>query len=169
MTILERPERPESEAERRNRHWAELLQELRVLQTGVQLLTAFLLAVPFQARFTTLSDTQTWIYLVVVLLAVAATGLLVMPVSLHRAVFRRQERETLINVANRLAQIGLMLFALAVTGVVLLVFDVAKGAPTSIIASAATLFGLVMAWAVVPAVIRSHRQVVRRRRPPRTE
>ncbi len=102
-----------------------------MVQTGVQLLTAFLLAVPFQARFTTLDNTQTWVYLVVVLLAVAATGLLVMPVSLHRAVFRRQEKETLINIANRLAQVGLTLFAPAVAGVVLLIFDVTKGAPSA--------------------------------------
>jgi len=155
MTGRSGREREESPEERRNRNWADILQELRVTQTGVQLLTAFLLAIPFQNRFTSLTDAQEWLYLAVVLLSVTATGLLVMPVSLHRAMFRRREKETLVRMANRIAQAGLATFALAVAGVVLLVFDVTKGAPAGAIAGAATLVFLAVLWALVPAVTRS--------------
>jgi hypothetical protein len=149
------PDRDESPAERSDRNWTDLLQELRVLQTGVQLLTAFLLAVPFQQRFAQLTDTQRHVYMVVVLLSVAATGMLIMPVALHRAVFRRQEKETLVLIANRLAQVGLGLLGLAVAGVVLLIFEVASDAPLSIAVAGATLAGLVLTWGVIPAAIRA--------------
>ncbi|MDT3438710.1 MULTISPECIES: DUF6328 family protein [unclassified Pseudofrankia] len=139
---------------RRDRNWTELLQELRVAQTGVQLLTAFLLALPFQAKFSDLSSAQRGLYLVVVLLAVAATGLLLMPVSLHRAVFRRHQKELLIQAANALAQAGLALLALAVAGVVTLIFDVVVGPTAGIIAGALTLLVLVLLWAVIPAIVR---------------
>ena len=148
------PDPSETPAQRRYRNWGDLLQELRVVQTGVQLLTAFLLAIPFQQRFTTLSNEQKSLYLVIVLLTVSATGLLIMPVSLHRAVFRRKEKETLIRVANRLAQVGVALFAVAVSGVVLLIFDVVRGAPAGWIAGGCTFVVLVVLWAVVPAAIR---------------
>jgi hypothetical protein len=149
------PDRAESPAQRSDRNWAELLQELRVLQTGVQLLTAFLLAVPFQQRFAQLSDTQRHIYLVVVLLSVAATGLLIMPVALHRAVFRRHEKEALVLIANRIAQVGLGVLGLAVAGVVLLIFEVASDAPLSIAVASATLAGLILTWGVIPAAVRT--------------
>jgi len=148
------PDPSESPAQRRDRNWTDLLQELRVAQTGVQLLTAFLLAIPFQQRFEMLTHNQKWLYLTVVMLSVGATGLLVMPVSLHRAVFRRQEKETLIQVANLLAQAGLALLALTVSGVVLLIFDVVRGTPAGAVAGSITLAGLILLWAVIPAVIR---------------
>jgi hypothetical protein len=73
--------RGETEQERINRNWDELLQELRVTQTGVQILTGFLLTLPFQQRFALLDDTQQAVYLTTVGFAVLATGLLVAPVS----------------------------------------------------------------------------------------
>jgi hypothetical protein len=148
-------ERDESSAARRNRNWTEILQELRVVQTGVQLLTAFLLALPFQSRFATLSDGQEWLYLVVVALAIVATGLLITPVSLHRAMFRKKEKETLVVVANRLAQAGLAVFAVTVAGVAVLIFDVTKGFPAGLVAGVLTfaLFGTL--WVVAPIAIHS--------------
>jgi hypothetical protein len=140
--------------QRDDRNWTELLQELRVAQTGVQLLTAFLLALPFQPRFSVLSAQQRALYLAVVLLAVAATGLLLMPVSLHRAVFRRHQKELLIRAANGLAQAGLGVLALAVAGVVTLIFDVVIGPPAGAVAGSLTLLVLVLLWAVVPAMVR---------------
>ena len=121
---------------------------------GVQLLTAFLLALPFQARFSDIDSVQRVLYLVVVLLAVAATGLLLMPVSLHRAVFRRHQKELLIQAANALAQAGLALLALAVAGVVTLIFDVVVSPTAGIIAGALTFLVLVLLWAVIPLAIR---------------
>ncbi|WP_066064704.1 DUF6328 family protein [Frankia sp. EI5c] len=147
--------RSESPEERRNRNWAEILQELRVAQTGIQLLTAFLLALPFQNRFGILTASQEWLYLAVVSLSIVATGLLVTPVSLHRAMFRRREKETLVLVANRLAQVGLAVFAVAVAGVAVLIFDVTKGPTVGVVAGVSTLLLLGTLWAAVPAAIRS--------------
>ncbi len=148
--------RNETAAERADRNWSELLQELRVAQTGVQLLTAFLLSLPFQQRFATLEDEQRWLYLVVVALSVGATGVLVMPVSIHRAVFRHREKEALVRVASRVAQAGLALLALAVTGAVALIFDVVEGRTAGIAASTATFALLMVLWALIPAAVRLH-------------
>src|SRR5674536_216271 len=81
--------RRETPAERLDRNWNEILQELRVTQTGIQILTGFLLTVPFQQRFAELTADQRRIYLTLVVLASVTTGLLVAPVSLHRWLFRR--------------------------------------------------------------------------------
>src|SRR5215213_4013511 len=91
----------ETERERINRNWDELLQELRVTQTGVQILTGFLLTLPFQQRFALLDDAQQAVYLTTVGFAVLATGLLVAPVSHHRSVFRQHEKDWLITSAHR--------------------------------------------------------------------
>src|ERR1700710_2331121 len=123
----ESSERHETAAERSDRNWSELLQELRVAQTGVQLLTAFLLSLPFQQRFTSITSNQKAVYLVVVLLSVSATGVLIAPVAIHRAVFRRNEKVRLVDLAARLASIGLGLLAAAISGVVVLIFLVAVG------------------------------------------
>lgn len=147
-------QRHETELERADRNWAELLQELRVTQTGVQLLTAFLLSLPFQQRFQTLTDAQENIYLVVVLLSIGATGFLVMPVAVHRAVFRRHEKRSLVNVADRMARIGLALLALAIAGVVLLIFDVVVSPAAGIGFGAATLVVLSVLWWAIPMGVR---------------
>ena len=125
----------ESQHERLQRNWAELLQELRVTQTGIQLLAGFLLTLPFAARFTTLDATQEAVYLAIVLDAFAATGLLVAPVALHRGVFRKQHKEWLVVVAHHLARGGLALMSLAFAGAVWLVYDVVVGGPASWVAS----------------------------------
>ena len=82
--------RSETETERLDRNWGDLLQELRVVQTGVQLLTGLLLTVPFQARFGDLTDFQRVIYLATVSVSVTSTALLIAPVALHRLLFRRK-------------------------------------------------------------------------------
>src|SRR4051795_12144025 len=82
--------RDETELERLDRNWTDLLQELRVVQTGVQLLTGFLLTLPFQNRFVLLESYQRTAYLATVACAIGATGFLIAPVSLHRLLFRRQ-------------------------------------------------------------------------------
>src|SRR6201996_4292485 len=93
----DRDTRGETETERLDRNWNDLLQELRVVQTGVQLLTGFLLTLPFQARFTQLGEFQQNVYLVTVGLAVSATGVLVAPVAIHRMLFRRHARLALVS------------------------------------------------------------------------
>lgn len=120
----ERHGREESAAQRADRNFNELLQELRVMQTGVQVLTGFLLTLPFQQRFTELDPYQLRLYLVLVGLSVATTGVLVAPVSVHRAVFRRGLKTPLVTASDRLARLGLVMLGLVVTGTAMLAFDV---------------------------------------------
>src|SRR5215211_3548051 len=92
----------ESERERINRNWDELLQELRVTQTGVQILTGFLLTLPFQQRFALLDQFQVAVFCVAVLLSATATALIVAPVSYHRLLFRQRRKALLVSASDRL-------------------------------------------------------------------
>lgn len=142
--------RHETETEGLDRNWISLLQELRVVQTGVQLLTGFLLMLPFQDRFSTLSDVMKQVYLVTVLCSIASTVLLIAPVATHRLLFRRHQLEKLVTAAHRYALGGLTLLGLTLTGVVTLMFDVVVGgaAATGAAAGVAVMFSLV--WLVLP-------------------
>lgn len=146
----DRDARNETATERLDRNWTELLQELRVVQTGVQLLTGFLLTLPFQQRFGALSDYQRGVYLVVVALSAASTGLLIAPVSLHRLLFRRHARLEMVSAAHRFALAGLALLGLAVTGVILLIFDVVTGHIGGAVAAAAAFALFTSCWVVLP-------------------
>src|SRR4051812_35091858 len=99
--------RNETRDQRLDRNWNELLQELRVTQTGVQILAGFLLTLPFQARFAGLPSFERWVYLATVLVTCFATILLIAPVAVHRALFRRHEKDRLVDAADRLARAGL--------------------------------------------------------------
>jgi hypothetical protein len=143
-------ERHETEMERLDRNYGELLQELRVAQTGVQILFAFLLTLVFTPRFTETTPFQRVVYFVTLLLAVAATGFLVAPVSHHRVVFRRRLKAQLVKTANREALVGLFLLALALVGAVLLITDFLFDGwiVPATVAAAAALFGVL--WALLP-------------------
>jgi hypothetical protein len=147
--------RDETPMQRLDRNWADLLQELRVVQTGVQLLTGFLLTLPFQARFGQLSGYEQTIYLITVALAVAATGFLIAPVSLHRTLFRRHARELMVTVSHRLALVGLTLLGAAIVGVVLLIFDVVAGTAIGLVAAVAAFVLLVSLWICLPWIARA--------------
>ncbi|MFC8943662.1 DUF6328 family protein, partial [Streptomyces griseoincarnatus] len=99
--------RSESPAERADRNWNELLQELRVMQTGVQILTGFLLTLPFQSGFADLDDYQRTLYLILVVTAVIATAVIVAPVSVHRALFRKQMKSNIVTLGDILTRIAL--------------------------------------------------------------
>ena len=146
--------RNETPEEKADRNWNELLQELRVAQTGVQILTGFLLTLPFQQRFEQLDTFEVGTFLVVVLVAAVATGLLIAPVSLHRALFGRRRKHATVAVAHRLAQLGLVALALAVGGVVLLVFSVVVGRPEAVAVAGVFMAGLAGLWGVLPLVVR---------------
>ena len=122
-----RDERDETATQRLDRNWTDLLQELRVVQTGVQVLTGFLLTLPFQQRFTELTAFGRVLYLVTVAASVLATGLLVAPVMIHRLLFRRHARAVMVTGAHRMAVAGTSFLGVALTGVVLLVADVVFG------------------------------------------
>jgi hypothetical protein len=156
-------QRDETPTERLDRNWAELLQELRVVQTGVQFLTGFLLTLPFQQRFAGLTSTERDLYLSAVAAAVLATALVIAPVALHRMLFRQHARPELVTTAHRLALAGYCLLGLAVVAVVALIFDVVDGGTAGLIAGLLTATGLVALWGVLPAWQRgAHRGAVQR-------
>jgi hypothetical protein len=138
-----------------DRNWSELLQELRVAQTGTQILTGFLLTLPFTNRFVDLDDKQQDLYLVVLIGSVVATGLNVAPVAYHRILFRRHRRRWLVAAANAVARAALVMLALDSAAVVLLVFDVVVGRGAAITAALAVLVFLMLLWGVVPLVERA--------------
>ena len=142
--------RGESELERLDRHWLELLQELRVVQTGVQILSAFLLTIPFQARFGELSQGQRRIYLVAVCLGVLATGLIIAPVSIHRLLFRKQERPTLVRQSDILAKLGLVALACCLTASITLIASFVVGTAAAVIAASACLVFFLGVWLALP-------------------
>jgi hypothetical protein len=147
--------RNETPTERLDRNWADLLQELRVIQTGVQLLTGFLLTIPFQARFAELSAFAQTVYLLTLSASVIATGLLIAPVSLHRFLFRRHARRVTVAAAHRLAQTGLAFLGIAIVGMVLLIFDVVAGLAAGVIAAVAAVVLLAGLWVALPLTIRN--------------
>lgn len=140
----------EREAERLDRNWSELLQELRVTQTGVQILTGFLLAMPLQQRFTTLDDFTRGVYTAAVVFCVLATCLLIAPVSLHRMIFRRHLKETLVVVGSRLAKTGLVVLGLGVTAVTTLIFGIVFGDHVGQVAGGITVVMFAVIWLVLP-------------------
>ncbi|MEU0316947.1 DUF6328 family protein [Nocardioides sp. NPDC006273] len=140
-------ERPE---ERITRNWNELLQELRVLQTGVQILTGFLLTVPFSPRFPDLNDQQKTIYLVVLVGSVITTCLIVAPVSFHRILFRRRQRPWLVRASHACARAGLVGFAIVSALVVLLVFDVVVSFAIAVVAAVGVLILFLSLWVGLP-------------------
>jgi hypothetical protein len=146
--------RQETPTERADRNWNELLQELRVMQTGVQILTGFLLTLPFQPTFADLDDYQRTVYLVLVVTSVVATALIVAPVSVHRSLFRQQMKRHIVTLADRLTRVALAVLALVMTGASLLVFDVVVGRTEGIVVGASVLVVLAIVWVVLPEVLR---------------
>lgn len=146
--------RSETEEERLDRNWNSLLQELRVTQTGVQLLTGFLLTLPFQNRFTSLGSGLRVTYLTTVACSLAATVLLVAPVAMHRMLFRRHRLKTVVSVSHRCAYAGLLLLGAALTGVAVVVFGSVLGDTAALIAAVLTAAAMAAAWVVFPLLSR---------------
>ncbi|WP_125131725.1 DUF6328 family protein [Microbacterium sp. 10M-3C3] len=150
--------RDESPAERADRNWNEVLQELRVLQTGTQILTGFLLALAFQPAFADLDAGQRVLYLVLVVLAALSAIIALAPVALHRVVFRQREKRAVVAYGHGALIIALLTVALLLGGVVAFVFDVVVGADAGL-ATAAALGALILVlWVVVPLMIRMRRR-----------
>ena len=147
-------DRDETPVERADRNMGELLQELRVALPGVQVLFAFLLAVPFQQRFQDVTTFQRQTYFVVLLLSAAATAFLIAPSAYHRLNFAQGDKPHIVVVANRLSVIGLVLLAFAMTGAVMLVTDVLFQSATVAVATGATLIMFASLWFVVPLLRR---------------
>jgi len=149
ISSTSRPETKE-ESERWDRNFTELLQELRVVQTGVQILFAFLLTVPFSNRFAGASTLQVVIYTLTFLACAVAVALLIAPASYHRRVFRQGRKAELVMQADRLAQAGLAALIVAVAGVVFLILDVLANAVVACMLSAMVTSIYILLWYVLP-------------------
>jgi len=142
--------RDETDGERLDRNLSELLQELRVAMPGVQVLFAFLLAVAFQQRFTSLTATQQRIYFAVLMSTAIAAILLIAPSVYHRLTFRYQQKEHLVFIANKLAIVGMGFLALSMTGVVVLITDFIFSTAAAIVAGGFIGLGFALFWYALP-------------------
>lgn len=149
--MVERPSgRDESESERLDRNLGELLQELRVALPGVQVLFAFLLAVPFQRNFTKISEFEKKVYFATLLLTALSAALLIAPSAYHRITFRYQQKHRLVFISNRLAIAGLLTLALAMTCAILLITDVLFGTIAAVVTTTVALSTFALLWVALP-------------------
>ncbi|GAB3601101.1 DUF6328 family protein [Microbacterium tumbae] len=142
--------RDETPNERADRNWDELMQELRVMQTGTQVLSGFLLAVAFQPRFTDLDDLQRGLYLVLVGLAALATILALTPVGLHRALFGRRRKPQLVRFASFIVRADLIVIGALTIGVTTLIVDFALDRATAIVVLIVVTVVVLALWAILP-------------------
>ncbi len=149
-----RESRQETEAERLDRNWTEILQELRVVQTGTQILTGFLLTVAFQQRFADLDGYEIAIYLALVGFSALATILALTPVSLHRGLFRERAKPALVKVSNRLLKVTLAAVLVTLAGTTLLIFDLVAGPAAGTVAGSSVILLGIVAWFVSPGLVR---------------
>ena len=148
-------ERDETEVERLDRNFQDLLQELRVAQAGVQILFAFLLSLAFTQRFGVLTGIQRAIYIVSLLAAAAAAALLIGPVAWHRVLFRMRRKQELVAAADRMAVCGLAALLLSIAAAVLLIVDVTAGPVAAVLLTGLVTLWYVLLWYVLPLRSRS--------------
>ncbi|TDN92526.1 DUF6328 family protein [Microbacterium sp. BK668] len=146
--------RDETPNERADRNWGEVLQELRVLQTGTQILTGFLLALAFQPAFGDLTGDQRTFYLVLVVLAGLSTIFALAPVALHRILFRQRLKRRVVAYGHVALSAALFTVAALVVGVVAFVFDIVVSDTAATVVAVILGTILVVLWIVVPTVLR---------------
>jgi Family of unknown function (DUF6328) len=142
--------RDETEGERLDRNLSELLQELRVALPGVQVLFAFLLAVPFQQNFTDITGFQKGVYFGTLVCATISAVMLISPSAYHRMTFRYQQKRQLVFYSNRFAIIGLAFLALAMTGALMLISDVLFGTGATIAMTVLSVLTFGFFWFALP-------------------
>ncbi|GAA2427304.1 DUF6328 family protein [Streptomyces pulveraceus] len=143
--------RHESPEERADRRWTDLLQELRVAQTGVQILFGFLLAVVFQPRFAEISDTDRTIYVITVLLGSATAAALIGPVSYHRLLTGRRLKPQTVTWASRMTVLGLGLLFCTMCSTLLLILRVALHNAVALWLVGGMALWFLICWLVFPA------------------
>src|SRR4051794_10461655 len=159
--------RNETALERCDRNLVELLQEVRVVQTGVQVLFAFLLTAPLAARFPELTTFQRYDYFFTLLATGAGAVLLIAPTAYHRILFRCGDKEHLVQVANRLTLAGLLFVAVSMVGALLLVADLVFGGVVVFATATLAATGCVTLWCLAP--LRRRRQLRRSTLPRRRD
>ena len=142
--------RDESREEKLDRNWDELLQELRVVQTGIQLLSGFLLTLPFTQVFDSLDGAQKVLYLSLVVLGGIAVGLNLTPIMLHRRVFREHEKDRVVETGQLLSQVVIGAVAVLIVGTSVLIFSVVTSWATALVTGAALAVVLTALLVVVP-------------------
>lgn len=147
--------RDESPAERADRNWSEVLQELRVMQTGTQILTGFLLALAFQPAFSDLTDPQRTFYLALVVLSALSSIIALAPVALHRWLFQQQAKRKVVAYGHVALVAALVTVSLLLVGVVAFVFDVVLDGQAAIVATVALTVVILGLWIVAPAAMRA--------------
>ena len=143
-------ERDETEAERVDRNFNELLGELRIALPGVQVLFAFLLTVPFAQGFAKLTSFERYLYLIVLLLTALASALLIAPTAYHRVLFRKGFKPDILFFANRAAMTGLAVLALAMSGAILLITHVLFSAEAAIVVGVVSGIVFAALWYLIP-------------------
>ena len=146
--------RDETDEQKADRRYDELLQELRVAQTGVQFLFAFLLTLAFTQRFAQITDFQHRLYVVTLMATTVASALLIGPVPMHRILFRRGLKPRLVRGADLMARGGLAILLLAINGAVLLILDVVLTGALPFVLSGLATGWFVIVWYVVPMTAR---------------
>src|SRR5919206_637649 len=145
------PARPgETDEERADRNFVDILQELRVTQTGVQILFGFLLTMPLQSRFDKLDAYEKGLLVVAVLLLATATACIIAPVAWHRALFRHRLKTEIVDASNVFAKCGLTALGLGIVASMLLVLDLVLPRWAAITLGVALAVLLLMLWAASP-------------------
>jgi hypothetical protein len=140
----------ESEKPRWDRNFADLLQELRVAQTGVQILFAFLLTLPFSSGFPNVTAFQKDVYVVALISAAFATAMIISPVAFHRALFRQGRKPELVRYAHKMATGGLAFMLISMTSSVLLITDYLLDWKFAIPLAVATGGWFLTFWVILP-------------------
>ena len=151
-------DRHESEAAEADRRYNELLQELRVAQTGVQFLFAFLLTLAFTQRFAQVTDFQKWLYLGTLVMSSVAAALLIGPVPMHRILHGRGLKPRLVKESHLMVGAGLVALVIAINGAILLVVDVVLGGWLPFLVAGLTTLWFVLVWIVVPMTTRERNE-----------
>lgn len=146
--------RHETDNERYDRNFNELLQELRVTQTGTQIFFAFLLTIAFTRVFRDSDDFVQDVFTATLLLCAVATGLFIAPVALHRILFQHGYKKEIVQLGSRMALAGTYVLMFALAGALLLALDYTLGRTAAVATSTAVLAGFVVLWLVVPLVMR---------------
>ena len=142
----------ESRKERLNRELMELLQELRVVIPGVQVLLAFLLTAPFQQRFGQLAGPMRNVFFASIACATLATAFLIAPSAHHRLRWRAGEKDRLVRLGNQMAIVGTVFLAAAIVLALYVVTDVLFSTALAVATAIVSLVVFAGLWYVVPMV-----------------
>ncbi|MEU4236132.1 DUF6328 family protein [Actinoplanes sp. NPDC026619] len=150
MAAEKRHIKHENEKQRWDRNFADLLQELRVAQTGIQILFAFLLTLPFSNGFPKTTAFQKDIYIVALLAAAASTTMIISPVAFHRALFRQGRKPELVRYAHRMLTGGLAFLLISMVSSVFLIIDYLLTRPMALLLGGLTALFFLSFWVAIP-------------------